>query len=78
MFLRLPDPDSKGYQNTAYVSADFGVEVQIDDLARWDGADNHRTGAIYGLDNPKYQPVSCNPLGTGTTCRSTSRDRPTP
>jgi choline dehydrogenase-like flavoprotein len=63
VFLRFPDPDSKGYQNTAYVPVDFGVEVQIDDLARWDGADNHRTGAIYGLDNPTYQPVSCNPPG---------------
>jgi choline dehydrogenase-like flavoprotein len=63
VFLRFPDPGSKGYQNTAYVPVAFGVEVQIDDLARWDGADNHRTGAVYGLDNPDYQPVSCNPPG---------------
>ncbi|MBB3082486.1 family 16 glycoside hydrolase [Geodermatophilus sabuli] len=63
VFLRFPDPNSKGYQNTAYVPVDFGVEVQIDDLARWDGADNHRTGAVYGLNNPNYQQATCNPPG---------------
>lgn len=50
VFVRFPDPDSKGYQNTAFVPVDFGFEVQIDELARPDGANIHRTGAIYRAD----------------------------
>lgn len=50
VMLRFPDPKSKGYQNTAYVAVHFGFEVQIDELGRPDGADKHRTGAIYGKD----------------------------
>jgi choline dehydrogenase-like flavoprotein len=47
VFLRFPHPDSKGYQNSAWVGVHFGLEVQIDEQARPDGADRHRTGAIY-------------------------------
>lgn len=50
IMLRFPDPRSKGYQNTAYVPVHFGYEVQIDELGRPDGANKHRTGAIYGED----------------------------
>ena len=50
VFLRFPDPDSKGYDNTAFVAVDFGFEVQIDELGRPDGAAIHRTGAIYRAD----------------------------
>ncbi len=39
--------DSKGYDNTAFVAAHFGFDVQIDELGRPDGAPRHRTGAIY-------------------------------
>jgi hypothetical protein len=53
VFLRFPDPDSKGYNNTAYVAIDFGFEVQIDQLARPDGAAIHKTGAIYGFVGPQ-------------------------
>jgi choline dehydrogenase-like flavoprotein len=47
VFVRFPNPDGKGYNNTAYVGVNFGFEVQIDELARPDGLDIHRTGAIY-------------------------------
>jgi len=50
VYLRFPDPESKNYNNTAFVPDDFGFEVQIDELARPDGADIHRTGAIYHKD----------------------------
>ena len=52
VFLRFPSPDSKGYNNTAYVAINFGFEVQIDQLARDDGAAIHKTGAIYGFAGP--------------------------
>lgn len=52
VFIRFPDPNSKGYNNTAFVASDFGFEVQIDQLARDDGAGIHKTAAIYGLAAP--------------------------
>jgi choline dehydrogenase-like flavoprotein len=52
VFVRFPDPNSKGYDNTAYVAIHFGFEVQIDQLARDDGAPIHKTGAIYGFAAP--------------------------
>jgi len=51
VYVRFPKPDSKGYSNTAFVADDFGFEIQIDENARPDGADIHRTGAIYRKDN---------------------------
>jgi choline dehydrogenase-like flavoprotein len=60
VFVRFPHPDSKSYNNTAYVAINFGFEVQIDQLARPDGAAIHKTGAIYGFagpDNPDALPV---------------------
>lgn len=47
IFLRFPDPSGKGYNNPAYVAVNFGFEVQIDELGAPDGADMHKTGAIY-------------------------------
>jgi hypothetical protein len=64
VFIRFPHPDSKNYNNTAYVGIQFGFEVQIDQLARNDGASIHLTGAIYDLAgpaNPATLPV--NPPG---------------
>ncbi len=64
VFLRFPHPDSKSYNNTAFVAVDFGFEVQIDQLAGPDGAPNHLTGAIYNFaapSNPGALPVR--PLG---------------
>jgi choline dehydrogenase-like flavoprotein len=51
VFIRFPDPESKGYNNSAYVAVDFGFEVQIDEAGRPDGAPIHKTGAIYRADN---------------------------
>lgn len=51
VYLRFPDPESKGYNNTAFVADDFGFEVQIDELGAPDGAAIHKTGAIYRKDN---------------------------
>lgn len=48
VLLRFPDPTSRGYRNTAWVASHFGYEVQIDELGMPDGANQHRTGAIYG------------------------------
>jgi hypothetical protein len=48
VYLRFPDPDSKGYNNTAYAPDDFGFEVQIDEFG---DMPVHRTGAIYRKDN---------------------------
>jgi hypothetical protein len=41
----------------------FGIEAQIDDLARNDGADIHRTGAIYGVADPAFARQSCQAPG---------------
>jgi len=60
VFIRFPHPNSKGYNNTAYVAINFGFEAQIDQLARDDGAAIHKTGAIYGFagpSNPNQLPV---------------------
>ena len=52
---RLPVPDRYDpsilfpYNNQALVGVDTGFEVQIDETARPDGADKHRTGAIYNI-----------------------------
>ena len=41
IFVRFPNPNSKGYNNTAYVAVHFGFEVQIDETGAPDGADQH-------------------------------------
>ena len=51
MFVRFPDPDSKNYNNTAFVGVEIGFEVQIDELGAPDGLLVHRTGAIYRGDS---------------------------
>ena len=48
VYVRFPDPDSKNYNNTAFVADDFGFEVQIDEFGNMPV---HRTGAIYRKDN---------------------------
>jgi choline dehydrogenase-like flavoprotein len=57
VYLRFPDPESKGYDNTAFVADDFGFEAQIDELGAPDSAPIHRTGAIYRKDNRTDQEV---------------------
>jgi choline dehydrogenase-like flavoprotein len=55
VFLRFPDPNSKNYDNTAYVAINFGFEVQIDEVGQGDppGQPIHKTGAIYGFAAPQ-------------------------
>jgi choline dehydrogenase-like flavoprotein len=66
VFVRFPDPDSKGYINTHFVAVDFGFEVQIDD--RGFNPDTnlfndplHQTGAIYSFAGSSE--VASRPLG---------------
>jgi hypothetical protein len=47
LFIRFRDPETFGYDNTAWVGVHDGLEIQIDETARPDGADVHRTGAVY-------------------------------
>jgi choline dehydrogenase-like flavoprotein len=61
VFLRFPNPNSKNYDNTAFVGVDFGFEVQIDQLGQPDGAGIRKTGAIYSFAGPSSLPVK--PLG---------------
>lgn len=53
VFIRFPKPDSKGYDNTAYVGVNFGLEVQIDEYAQPSGDPKSKTGAIYSFAAPK-------------------------
>jgi choline dehydrogenase-like flavoprotein len=68
VFLRFPDPNSKGYVNTAWVGVNFGFEVQIDENAAPDGADRHRTGAIYGELPQAFSLAPARPIGTWNEC----------
>jgi len=63
VFVRFPDLNSKGYDNTAYVAVDFGFEVQIDELGKDDGAEKHKTGAIYDQDGQTLTLRPANPAG---------------
>jgi choline dehydrogenase-like flavoprotein len=58
VFVRFRDPrkpppaglnDPKIAGNTAWLAVDTGFEIQIDEQARPDGADLHRTGAVYAV-----------------------------
>jgi len=53
VFIRFPKPDSKGYDNTAYVGVNFGFEVQIDEYAQPNGDPKSKTGAIYSFASPQ-------------------------
>ncbi len=63
VFVRFPRPDGKGYDNTAFVGVDFGLEVQIDERGAPDGAPIHRTGAIYGEAGQTLSPIPARPVG---------------
>lgn len=63
IFLRFPDPESKGYDNTAWVAVNFGFEVQIDETGHPDGAPEHTTGSIYSEKNQAFTRVVANPVG---------------
>jgi choline dehydrogenase-like flavoprotein len=63
VFVRFPNPETKNYNNPAYVPVHFGYEIQIDELARPDGKDEHRTGAVYGEAAQTYNRHSARPPG---------------
>lgn len=63
VYIRFPDLDSKGYDNTAYVAIDFGFEVQIYATERTDLMPYQRTGAIYGTLEQEFSLVPAKPLG---------------
>src|SRR5207249_9372811 len=64
VFLRFPDPTTRGYQNEAWVAVHFGYEVQIDALGAPDGAPMHRSGAIYAQPQQDFSLVAANPAGS--------------
>ncbi|MGH9662456.1 MAG: family 16 glycoside hydrolase [Bryobacteraceae bacterium] len=61
VFLRFPDPESKGYNNSAFVPVDFGFEVQIDENGSLPA--NQRTGAIYNQAGQTLTPQPARPPG---------------
>ena len=63
VFVRFRDPDGFGYDNPAWVGVHDGLEIQIDDTARPDGADIHRTGAVYEQPGTYTRPAD-RPPGT--------------
>jgi hypothetical protein len=63
VFVRFPHPDSRGYDNTAWVAINFGFEVQIDETGRPDGAPQHTTGAIYDEPGQAFTRVAARPPG---------------
>jgi hypothetical protein len=63
VFLRFPDPDSKGYDNTAWVGVHWGLEAQIDDTGHPDGSPLHTTGAIYEQPGQELSQVPSKPVG---------------
>ncbi len=63
VFVRFPNPDSKGYNNTAFVGVDFGFEVQIDELAQPNGLPIQSTGAIYNEPGQTLTQQPAHPAG---------------
>ena len=63
VFVAFPHPEQQDYDNAAYVGVHLGFEIQIDELARPDGAPSHRTGAIYSFKGPTDGPVIVEPVG---------------
>jgi hypothetical protein len=63
VFVAFPHPEQQNYDNTAWVGVNFGFEIQIDEQARPDGADIHRTGAIYSFKGATDGPLIVHPVG---------------
>ena len=79
VFLRFPNPETRNYDNTAFVGVDFGFEVQIDQLAAPDGLPIHKTAADLRLPGAQQSGTRCRSTrsATGTCSRSPCRDRTT-
>lgn len=67
VMIRFPDPDSRGYDNTAWVAVDFGFEIQINEPGAPDGAPMHTTGSVYGQAEQQFTRVAANPPGAWNT-----------
>jgi hypothetical protein len=74
--LPLPNPSDPAnpivYTNQAWIAVDTGFEAQIDEEARPDGLDKHRTGAIYNVPTgqngePTQQTYTAHPVLTANT-----------
>jgi len=63
VFLRFPHPNTKNFNNTAFVPVVFGFEVQIDEMGAPDGLTIHRTGAIYNEPSQALNPQAARPPG---------------
>ena len=63
VFVRFPNPNTQGYNNTAYVGVHFGFEVQIDEFGEPDGLPKHKTGAIYDMDGQTLTQKAAKPAG---------------
>jgi hypothetical protein len=63
VFLRFPDPESKSYDNAAWVAVDFGFEIQINEPGSPDGAPMHTTGAVYAEPDQTFTRVVARPPG---------------
>ena len=63
VFVRFPDPNSKGYNNPAWVAVNYGFEVQIDEFGAPAGAAIHKTGAIYAQPNQTLSQLPAKPPG---------------
>ncbi|HEY8468022.1 MAG TPA: family 16 glycoside hydrolase [Longimicrobiales bacterium] len=63
VFLRFPHPESRGYENAAYVAVDFGFEVRIDEVGAPDGSVSRRTGAINGEPKQERTLIAARPPG---------------
>jgi hypothetical protein len=64
VFVRFPNPEGRGYDNAAWYAVHHGYEVQIDERARPDGAELHRTGAVYEQPGQVRLPFVPRPVGT--------------
>lgn len=73
IFVRFLNPESKNYNNSAFVGVDFGFEVQIDQLGQPDGSDVHKTGAIYTFAGSTSMPEK--PLGEWNSYEITVQDQ---
>lgn len=73
VFVRFRDPrlaphdlgDPRVTTDPAWIAVDTGFEAQIDETGRPDGADMHRTGAVYGIP-------TAGPPGTQTYSRGSA------
>lgn len=63
IFVRFPDPESKGFDNAAFAAVELGFEIQIDETGRPDGAPSHTTGAVYGEIDQAFRRVPAKRVG---------------